>query len=367
MSSVAMAGPLGGMCEARKPSDWCKMVPARPGVGHDRNCNTISRVLEGDCFEYDASHIPMCSGEGKTIACDEYKTMPGVPGQCSPDLAEDCDNDCIGDTCDNCRTVFNPLQEDKDKDGIGDACDFCPNMANSEIDNKDSDGDGLGDSCDNCPITANPDQKDSDGDGIGDACDACVLVPNRADDNTDADGDGFGEACDNCKYVWNPDQSDKDSDGIGDACDSCQYPNVGDKDGDYIDDACDNCYGLSNTDQTDSDGDGLGNSCDNCPYAANYDQRDADRDLVGDACDNCPNTYNPDQRPSVRFKDKNGKPIGVACEPGHTGGGCLRSLWPDNRFAQNTQSQDAFAMSDFMSTMVFFLLLLVWRAANRLF
>jgi len=44
-------------------------------------------------------------------------TIPGPP---------DSDSDGVGDACDNCPNLYNPLQEDADFDGRGDACDsFC--------------------------------------------------------------------------------------------------------------------------------------------------------------------------------------------------------------------------------------------------
>ena len=65
----------------------------------------------------------------------------------------DTDGDGIGDTLDNCPTVYNPDQTDDDFDGRGNACD-------------------------NCPFVANPGQEDLDQDGTGDVCDP------------DIDGDG---------------------------------------------------------------------------------------------------------------------------------------------------------------------------------
>lgn len=110
-----------------------------------------------------AYHIPT----GKLVAGSHGRSMWWTTIEC--DDPTDSDGDGIGDLCDNCPSIFNPLQEDIDYDFIGDACDDCT----------DTDGDGFGNpgfaanTCDddNCPTIYNPSQTDVDSDGIGDACD----------------------------------------------------------------------------------------------------------------------------------------------------------------------------------------------------
>jgi len=286
----------------------------------------------------------------------------------------DTDSDGIGNSCDNCPDIFNPLQEDIDADGSGDHCDACndadadgfghpdypdnicpPDNCSSVAnpDQLDLDADGLGDLCDNCPTVFNQNQLDADGDGLGDACDEC----------TDTDGDSFGDpgyannTCpdDNCPVTANPDQLDADADGVGDECDNCQFDgnlDQADEDGDDVGDLCDNCPMTSNLNQKDADLDGIGDVCDectdtdgdgygnpgfpastcatdNCPTTGNPLQEDVDSDGDGDLCDNCLTTANSNQYD----RDKDG--LGNECD------NCRYVANPDQSDNDNDDQGDA--------------------------
>gem|GEM_PF-4391594 len=64
----------------------------------------------------------------------------------------------------------------------GEECSGAPDSLPLPVD--DVDGDGIPNSCDNCKTVYNPDQWDIDRDEIGDVCDNCLSVPNR--DQSDA-------------------------------------------------------------------------------------------------------------------------------------------------------------------------------------
>jgi hypothetical protein len=242
----------------------------------------------------------------------------------------DWDFDGVGDECDDCPYVAEPLgQSDTDYDLIGDACDNCLTLPNA--DQWDRDDDGNGDGCDNCPDDYNPVSKpfflfgqvegqlDWDSDTVGDVCDNCLNHPNYPDDvfdtsNTDqleSDGDRWGDACDNCPFNVNPGQNDRDQDTVGDPCDNCPEVvtiDITDEDNDGLGDPCDNCDQTANVDQIDQDQDQVGDSCDNCLIIGNQDQSDADGDGWGTVCDICPEVYDPGQT------DADNDEIGDACD-----------------------------------------------------
>jgi hypothetical protein len=120
--------------------------------------------------------------------------------------SEDRDGDGVGDSSDNCPTIYNPDQADSDNDGVGDACDSTASGSG------DADDDGVPDSSDNCPWVANRGQEDVDNNGFGNVCDPHGPA-------SDADGDGVLNRRDNCPLNANANQADRDGDGTGDVCD----------------------------------------------------------------------------------------------------------------------------------------------------
>jgi len=282
-------------------------------------------------------------------------------------FTKDTDGDGVGDSTDNCPTVYNPNQADSNGNGIGDVCDSAA---------YDNDGDGVNNAIDNCPTIINTNQLDTDHDGIGDACDtdndndgvlnAADKFPLNAAASVDTDGDGkpdswneplalnlYGcvataptcngltldddndndgvpNSSDNCPLISNVNQKDTDGDGIGDACDT-------DNDNDGVPDVTDK-FPFNPAASADTDGDGFPNSwnaacdatcqinsglkVDNCPTVVNPDQKDTDGDGIGDACDpdndndgvqnavdNCPFISNANQL------NTDGDTKGDVCDP----------------------------------------------------
>jgi len=150
------------------------------------------------------------------IAIDDIELDAGGPA-CTPGTACDDNDACTtGETFDSSCQCNGGTLVDADNDTVCDANDVC---ANGD-DTVDTDGDGTPDACDNCDnntvgdtcddgdaCTTNDELDsncncagtvaDADGDGVCDANDIC----SSGDDNADADGDGTPDACDNCDMM----------------------------------------------------------------------------------------------------------------------------------------------------------------------
>jgi uncharacterized protein (TIGR03382 family) len=87
------------------------------------------------------------------------------------DQPDDADEDFVGDDCDLCPQVSDPLQADIDGDGLGDACDDC----------EDHDGDGYGTgACDEDCDDTDPDIYPN-APGLDEDCDEVVVEDTQQD------------------------------------------------------------------------------------------------------------------------------------------------------------------------------------------
>lgn len=266
-------------------SDVCTVKNAFTAVGLrdivDRDCDGVPDAEDPD-VDGDGVHVTgreACTG-GDRVACDDNCPLVENPRQ------EDCDQDGIGDVCDDRNPIF--WCHDEDADGEPDRHDNCPCMPNA--DQLDNDKDGCGYLCgieEQCGVTLqNPepggDACDPDDDNDGYADDGVDNCPFTANDQTDTDRDGSGDACDNCPSLANAFQEDNDYDGVGDLCDADDDDDgICDSSGPFPEDL--QCIG--NTPPAGSPPNACCGGADNCQFAPNPDQIDIGRNGRGLRCD----------------------------------------------------------------------------------
>ena len=177
------------------------------GIPDDQdNCpNVPNGPLEGTCFlgRTNCANNSMCTAKAGDFCIKDQR---------------DSDGDGIGDTCDNCPSVYNPDQAHTNPlyfvDGIGDACrsdPITPDLGLAPKNNPpaapavtypDTDNDGFADNVDTCFNIPNAGQtlplcyKDLDGDHYSDGITAQVIVTNITKTDSSNGSSYTGKRCD---------------------------------------------------------------------------------------------------------------------------------------------------------------------------
>jgi len=163
--------------------DNCIHVPNCEGYGPGAPWQPGDPIADGD-----GSLCQQADGDGIGDACQGLPPLPGAAGFVGLGADDDFDQDGLVNQVDGCPRA--PLNDaiactDDDECPAGRPCELDAGLC----DHVDVDADGVGDICDSCPSVVNPLQTgeipldDTDGDFRGDACElgeACVTARDPA-------------------------------------------------------------------------------------------------------------------------------------------------------------------------------------------
>lgn len=163
--------------------DNCIHVPNCEAFGPGSPWQPGDPIADGD-----PSQCQQADGDGIGDACQGLPPLPGAAGLVGLGADDDFDQDGLVNAVDGCPRA--PLSDAIACTGDGECPAGRPCQVDASLcDHSDVDADGVGDICDSCPSVANPLQTgeipldDADGDFRGDACElgeACVTVKDPA-------------------------------------------------------------------------------------------------------------------------------------------------------------------------------------------